>query len=203
MHCTRKRPSDAGFSAGDPPEQRGDCRWQAGCAPARVLADPGRGFADHAGPEPVGWCERLAHPHGLRRHRLDGILSGGILALVLGHGSRQPPCRGACSLELHCLVQRAFLHRDCVPSPGVSLPGWLRAANAWVLASGPASLLIKGPSLTAGTVLIDSVARMCKFQAVGAAICLIGAIIRLRPAYQASASGEAGDTVRRIESFLT
>ncbi len=44
--------------------------------------------------------------------------------------------------------------------------------------------------------LIDSVVLMCGVQAVGAAICLIGAIVQLRPGYRVLAEGVANDPLR-------
>ncbi len=135
-----------------------------------------------------------------------GIVSTGffLAAFSLWFSATAPDSRravGRAFLSFLVWLSGPFFIAPVFPRLGVSLPGWLRTANAWVLASSPASLLIKGPSLASGTVLIDSVAWMCGLQAVGAAICLIGAIVRLRPAFQASASGEAGDTILHMNDY--
>ncbi len=125
-----------------------------------------------------------------------GIVSTGffLAALSIWCSATAPNTRQALALAFLSFIAwffGPFFVTYVFPRLGIRLPDWLRAANAWVLASSPASLLMKLPSLVAGKGLIDSVAWMCGVQTVGAAICLIGAIVQLRSAYLAQASGEA------------
>jgi ABC-type transport system involved in multi-copper enzyme maturation permease subunit len=85
-----------------------------------------------------------------------------------------------------------------LPRLGLSPPGWISAANAWLLASSPIGLLLKMPGMVASRGLVDVIARMCGLQVVGGLLCLIGAIVRLRAAHRAHVGGEAGGPVRKL-----
>ena len=103
-----------------------------------------------------------------------GIVSTGffLAALSIWFSATAPDSRRALARAFLCSVawfSVPFFATFLLPRLGVRLPDWLRAANAWLLASSPASLLMKLPSLVAGKGLIDSVAWMCGLQAVGAA----------------------------------
>jgi len=132
-----------------------------------------------------------------------GIISTGLFlaAFSIWFSATAPDTRRALARAFLCSIawfSGPFFVALIFPRLGVRLPDWLRAANAWVLASSPASLLAKLPGLVAGKGLIDSVAWMCGLQLVGAAICLLGAIARLRSAYRAQASGEARSAFRSL-----
>jgi ABC-type transport system involved in multi-copper enzyme maturation permease subunit len=132
-----------------------------------------------------------------------GIISTGLFlaAFSIWFSATAPDTRRAVARAFLCSLawfSGPFFVAHLFPPLGVRLPAWLRAANAWLLASSPASLLLKWPSLAAGQGLIDSVARMCGLQVMGAAICLIGAIVQLRSAYRAQASGEARGALRHL-----
>jgi hypothetical protein len=103
----------------------------------------------------------LAHSHGLRGHRFDGVLSRGVLDMALRHGSRQPPRLGSCIFVLHCLVFGAVLRCAPFPSPG-SPPAGL-AARRERMASGlqPRQPFdeVAEPGCRKG--IIDSIAWMC------------------------------------------
>ena len=85
-----------------------------------------------------------------------------------------------------------------LPRLGVHLPVWVRSTNGWLLASSPASLLLKLPNLAGWKGFIESVICMCGLQMVGAGICLIGAIVQLRSVYRAATSVETRDPLRRL-----
>ena len=85
-----------------------------------------------------------------------------------------------------------------LPRLGVQLPVWLRSANGWLLASSPASLLLKLPNLAGWKGFIDSFIWMCVLQMAGVAICLIGAIVQLRSVYRAATSVETRDPLRKL-----
>jgi ABC-type transport system involved in multi-copper enzyme maturation permease subunit len=132
-----------------------------------------------------------------------GIVSTGffLAALSIWFSTIAPDNRSALALAFLCSVawfSGPFFATFLLPRLGVRLPDWLRAVNSWLLASSPASLLMKLPSLVAGKELIESLAWMCGLQAVGAAICLIGSIVQLRSAYRAAASGEARVALQQL-----
>lgn len=141
-----------------------------------------------------GWLMLMAY---------GGIVSTGffLAALSIWFSATAPDSRRALARAFLCSVawfSGPFFATFLLPRLGVRLPDWLRAANAWLLASSPASLLMKLPSLVAGKGLIDSVAWMCGLQALGAALCLIAAIVLLRPVHRAAASGEAAGALRQL-----
>ncbi len=132
-----------------------------------------------------------------------GIVSTGLFlaAFSIWFSATAPDTRRALARAFLFLIAwfaGPFFVAHIFPRVGLRLPDWLRAANAWVLASSPASLLVKLPGLANGKGLVGSVARMCGLQAVAASICLIGAIIGLRFAYRAHATGEAGGALRQF-----
>ena len=132
-----------------------------------------------------------------------GIVSTGffLAALSIWFSTTAPDSRRALGRAFLCAIAwfaGPFFATFLLPRLGVRLPDWLRTLNAWLLASSPAGLLMKLPSLYAGKGLIDSLAWMCGLQVAGAAICLIGAIVRLRSAYRAAASGEVRGALQHL-----
>ncbi len=95
-----------------------------------------------------------------------GIVSTGVFLaeFSIWLSATAPDSRRASARAFLCSIawfSGPFFVTHLFPCLGVRLPGWLRAANAWLLASSPASLLMKWPSLAAGKGLIDSIAWMC------------------------------------------
>jgi hypothetical protein len=87
-----------------------------------------------------------------------------LAAFSIWPSATAPDSRRASARAFLCSIawfSGPFFVAHLFPRLGVRLPGWLRAANAWLLASSPASLLMKWPSLVAGKGLIDSIAWMC------------------------------------------
>ncbi len=132
-----------------------------------------------------------------------GIVSTGLFlaALATWFSAMAPDTRRALARAFLCSIawfSGPVFVALLFPRLGISLPGWLRTANAWVLASSPVSLLVILPGLVAGKGLLYTVTWMCGLQLVGAAICLIGTIFGLRFAYRAQAGGEAGGALRHL-----
>ena len=98
-----------------------------------------------------------------------GIISTGffLAAFSIWFSATAPDSRRALARAFLCSIAwffGPFFAAYLLPRLGIRLPDWLRTANAWLLASSPASLLMKLPSLVAGKGLIDSVAWMCGLQ---------------------------------------
>jgi ABC-type transport system involved in multi-copper enzyme maturation permease subunit len=81
---------------------------------------------------------------------------------------------------------------------GLRPPGFVREIIAWLLASNPFTLLpmlIGGPPRPAA--IYYTLGWMCGVQLIGAAILILGAIARLRPAFRANVSGDDGGALAR------
>ncbi len=76
------------------------------------------------------------------------------------------------------------------PRFGIKMPGWLAAANGWLVLCSPIAVayhLARG--LSTGAQLSNVVARMVVLQLLGSMLLTIGAIARLRSAHRMVASG--------------
>jgi ABC-type transport system involved in multi-copper enzyme maturation permease subunit len=105
-----------------------------------------------------------------------------------------PDARRAVSVSVLGLMGWAFLPvmlPIVLPRLGLTLPGFLFTANAWVLASSPLSLVMRFVGVTPkASGLVNAVAWMAGLQAAGGAVLLIGAIARLRSAYRVNLGGD-------------
>jgi ABC-type Na+ efflux pump permease subunit len=89
-----------------------------------------------------------------------------------------------------------FSSNFILPRFGVRLPAWVLAANALCLQSSPMGLLLKAPGLAASSALVDAVLQMCGLQLLGGLVCLLAAVIQLRPACRARAGQVSADDSR-------
>jgi ABC-type transport system involved in multi-copper enzyme maturation permease subunit len=112
-----------------------------------------------------------------------------------------PSSRDASSRTILCIMAwfwGPFAVAFVLPRLGLSLPGWLSTVNAWLLASGPLSIVLAGRGLGASASLVHLVARMCGLQLALGLGCVTGAILLLRSAHRARAGGEARDVIGRL-----
>jgi ABC-type transport system involved in multi-copper enzyme maturation permease subunit len=85
------------------------------------------------------------------------------------------------------------------PRFGIRLPGFVLTINAWLLDSGPLSLLLKiGGGISVSSGLIDPVAWMGELQLLGGGLFLAWAIVRLRSAYRVNVSDDGLSLVGRL-----
>jgi ABC-type Na+ efflux pump permease subunit len=86
-----------------------------------------------------------------------------------------------------------------LPGLGLRLPRFLLTANAWILTSSPAGLLLKiGGGVRPSSGLAEAVAWMSGLQIAGGTLLVIWAIARLRLAYRRNVSGDTQSLAARL-----
>jgi ABC-type transport system involved in multi-copper enzyme maturation permease subunit len=82
---------------------------------------------------------------------------------------------------------------------GLQPPAFVREIIAWLLASSPFGLV---PMFIGGGVnpraVYYTLGKMCGLQLAGAAVLIVGAIVRLRPAFRVNFGGDGGPLARRL-----
>ena len=126
-----------------------------------------------------------------------------ILALAIWVSSGAPDSRRASSGAVLYTMAWLILPFLVGMTPiltriGLTPPRFVLAANAWVLASNPLSLLplFMGGGVTS-TAMYHRVAWMITLQLGAAVILLLAAMMRLRRAFRANAGGDGGPLSRR------
>ena len=134
-----------------------------------------------------------------------GISSTAIMLLSIGLCVSSGAASGRRSVNVTILWIIAWLvlpmfvgMTPVLASIGLRPPQFMLNLNAWLLATNPISLLpmFVGGVRPAG--LYHTIAWMCGLQLAAAAILILGAIIRLRPAFRANAGGDGGPIARRL-----
>jgi ABC-type Na+ efflux pump permease subunit len=124
-----------------------------------------------------------------------------LSSLSIWVSATAPSARVASSRTVLCILGWCcgpFVVAFVLPRLGLRLPGWVSTVNAWLLTSGPLSILLAGSGLGASASLVHLVARMCGLQLALGLACVTGAILQLRSAHRARAGGESGDTVGQL-----
>jgi hypothetical protein len=99
---------------------------------------------------------------------------------------------GAAMLVVIAWLLLPFCVAFALPSLGIRVPGFVRTANAWVLASSPLGVLIRfAPGgFTASGAFVAALAEMSGLQLTAGALFVLLSITRLRAAFRVNAGGD-------------
>ena len=145
------------------------------------------------------------HPHMILL-AYAGIASTALLVLAISLfvSSGAATGRRAASITVFLIVAWLTIPVFVGMTPllsriGLHPPAFVREIIAWLLASNPFGLV---PMFIGGAVnpraVYYTLGKMCGLQLAGAAVLILGAIVRLRPAFRVNSGGDGGPLVRRL-----